>query len=248
MDNRLIHYEILSSCENVKAFTTLRNTLQNELPRFSSGSSPDSRSNRRQLAEILEMEPDQLIFPRQTHSNHVTEVHATPVSSLEHTDGLVTNIPGICLCVQTADCVPILLYDPRKKAIAAIHAGWRGTVGEIACAAVDLMQKNCKSSPEHMLAVIGPSIGPEVYEVGKEVIEKVERTIPDPESALQQNNRGKYHLNLWEANRQLLIRMGIPPGHIEMAGACTFTESDRFYSARREGKETGRMVSGIMLT
>jgi len=103
------------------------------------------------------------------------------------------------------------------------------------------------SLPQNLLAVIGPSIGPEVYEVGSEVVKKVRQNVPNPEKTLHKNPTGTFHLNLWEANRQLLLASGLSNENIEISGECTFKENEKYYSARRDGIETGRIVSGIML-
>ena len=103
------------------------------------------------------------------------------------------------------------------------------------------------SKAENILVTIGPSIGPDVYEVGDEVVDAVRNSIPEPEKTLQFNPSGKYHFNLWEANRQLLVAAGILPQNIEITEECSFTLKDKYFSARRDGVNTGRMVSGIML-
>jgi YfiH family protein len=186
------------------------------------------------LAEKLMIKPDQLVFPRQTHTNCVAEIADIPVSEIKETDALVTNKTGICLCVQTADCVPILLFDPVKNVIAAVHAGWRGTVKKIAEIAVQKMVQNYGASPENIIAAIGPSISPDIYEVGGEVVEEVKKSIPNAEIVLHRNSSGKFQLNLWEANRQVLLENGLQSKNIEILGECSLIE-------------TGRMVSGIIL-
>lgn len=243
----LIYYEIFRGFENVIAFTSTKQTFETKNPRFT-GDLPDIfERNRILLAEKLMIKPDQLVFPRQTHTNCVAEVSDIPENEIKETDALVTNKTGICLCVQTADCVPILLFDPVKNGIAAVHAGWRGTVKKIAEIAVQKMVQNYGSSPENIIAAIGPSISPSIYEVGDEVVEEVRKSIPNAEIVLHQNIFGKFHLNLWEANRQVLLDNGLLPKNIEILGECSFTETGKYYSARKEGMETGRMVSGIML-
>jgi hypothetical protein len=248
MNNKgLIYYKIFRGFENVVAFTSTKQTFETKNPRFTGDSTGIFEQNRILLAEKLMIRPDQLVFPRQTHTNCVVEVSDIPENEIKETDALVTNKSGICLCVQTADCVPILLFDPVQNVIAAVHAGWRGTVKKIAEIAVQRMEQNYGSLPENIIAAIGPSISPEIYEVGDEVVEEVKLSIPNAEIVLQQNNTGKFHLNLWEANRQVLLGNGLQPKNIEILGECSFSESEKYYSARKEGIETGRMVSGIML-
>jgi YfiH family protein len=217
------------------------------VPRFTGDPADKVKQNRAQLASVLKIQPEQLVFPRQTHTNLVVDLDSIPNDEINETDALVTNQPGICLCVQTADCVPVLLFDPVNRVIAAAHAGWRGTVKKIAEATVLKMQQKYHSDPKNILTAIGPSIGPEVYEVGSEVVDEVQKNIPFPEKTLQKNSSGKFHFNLWEANRQILFAAGLREMNIEISEECTFQNKTKYYSARREGIQTGRIVSGIML-
>jgi hypothetical protein len=243
----LIYYKIFRGFENVVAFTSTKQTFETKNPRFT-GDSPDIfERNRILLAEKLMIKSEQLVFPRQTHTNCVAEISAIPETEIKETDALVTNKTEICLCVQTADCVPILLFDPINNVIAAVHAGWRGTVKKISEIAVEKMVEKYGASPENIISAIGPSISMEIYEVGDEVVEEVKKSIPNAKSLIHKNSSGKYHLNLWEANKQVLLKSGIQPKNIEILGECSFIETDKYYSARKEGIETGRMVSGIMI-
>jgi YfiH family protein len=140
-----------------------------------------------------------------------------------------------------------LLFDPVNNVIAAVHAGWRGTVKKIAEVAVQKMVLKYNSSPENIVAAIGPSISPDIYEVGDEVVEEVKKSIPKADSVIHKNSSGKYHVNLWEANRQVLLDNGLHKNNIEILGECSFTETNKYFSARKEGIATGRMVSGIMI-
>ena len=237
----LIRYNIFQPFDKLCAFTTTKSTLPIERVRYS-----NMPENKAKLAEVLDLKKSQMVYPDQTHSNCVAEVREVPDAVITETDALVTNQAGLCLCVQTADCVPVLLFDPKAKVIAAIHAGWRGTVGGIVKKAVSKMT-NYGSSAKNIVAAIGPSISPEIYEVGDEVVAAARKSIPNVEITLHKNGAGKFHFNLWEANRQLLLRSGVQAQNIEVLGACSFSEAERYYSARREGVDTGRMGSGIMI-
>jgi polyphenol oxidase len=206
--------------------------------------------NRRRLARSLGISPMQLFFPAQTHSIHVKRVEpGTTSGSLTDTDALITDTPGLCICVMSADCVPILLYDPVKKAAGAVHAGWRGTVGKIVTATVQAMQQAFGTSPADIVAGIGPSICPEVYQVGGEVIEAVIQAFGrETDLITGQNGEGKGYFNLWEANRLQLLGLGVQPASIEIAGICTYRQSDQFFSARKSGNRAGRFAAGIMLS
>jgi YfiH family protein len=245
--NGLIQYQVFKPYKSLLAFTTTKQVLVGKAVRFTGDSEDIFQENRSQLAQILGIEIQQLVFPRQTHTNCAVSLSELPKKELTETDALITNRPNICLCVQTADCVPILLFDPKEKVIAAIHAGWRGTVKKITTETVEKMIKNYGSKPENIRALIGPSIGPEIYEVGDEVVKEAQKHIPNVEKTLYQNNSKKFHFNLWEANRQLLLECGFQTRNIQISEECSFTLGEKYFSARREGVQTGRMVSGIML-
>lgn len=244
MDNdaHFIRYKIFESFENVFAFTSTKQTLNIKNVRFS-----DHAFNKAKLAEVLTIQPEKVVFPKQTHTNCVAELYGIPEQPIDETDALVTNKTGICICVQTADCVPILLFDPVKNVVSAIHAGWRGTVGKIVEVAVRKMISNFDCMPENIVAAIGPSVSQEIYEVGDEVVEAAKKSIPNTELTLSKNDSDKFHFDLWEANRQLLLACGLKSVNIEILGECSFLEKDKYYSARRDGIKTGRIVSGIML-
>ncbi|HZH71861.1 MAG TPA: peptidoglycan editing factor PgeF [Mariniphaga sp.] len=246
--DRFLTYNIFTAVGNVHAFTTLRNTFtDNDSIRYTGSQRGKIKNNRELLASVMEVEPDCLVFPVQTHSSNVVSIEGIPAKVPGDTDALITDEPGVCLCIQTADCVPVLLYDPVQKIIAAIHAGWRGTVGLIVNKTIEKMINQYGSSASNILAAIGPSIGPEVYQVGEEVAKAVYECLPKPESLIRNDSKGKYLFNLWEANKQLLIECGIAGSNIEISGQCTFSLKEEYFSARREGIDTGRMVSGIML-
>jgi YfiH family protein len=165
-------------------------------------------------------------------------------------DAVITDLKQTCIGVSTADCIPVLLHDTKHGVIAAIHAGWRGTVAMIVCKAIDMMRKVYGSSAEDMNAIIGPGISLDAFEVGDEVYEafkevgflmqKIARRYPTADG------RTKWHLDLWEANSLLLQECGVERERIEIAGVCTFTRHTEFFSARRLGINSGRIFSGIM--
>ncbi|MES2730411.1 MAG: peptidoglycan editing factor PgeF [Bacteroidota bacterium] len=205
--------------------------------------------NRRRLAASLGIAADQLVFPAQTHSARVQVVKAdTSIEDLADTDALITQITGRCICVMSADCTPILLYDPVKQAVGAVHAGWRGTVSKILTHTVQAMQEHFGTQPAHLLVGIGPSISPEMYEVGQEVLEAVKQAYGSTQGLItRENGVGKGFFNLWEANRQQLLELGVPVASIEVSGICTYQQSDRFFSARKSANRAGRFAAGIML-
>ncbi|MEN8116805.1 MAG: peptidoglycan editing factor PgeF [Bacteroidota bacterium] len=246
-DNGLIRFNIFESYSNLLVFTTTKQTFGFVNPRFTGTSELNIQNYRELLAKALGLKTIQFVFPQQTHTNCVAEIKGIQNSEISETDALVTNKSEICLCVQTADCVPILLFDPVKRVISAIHAGWRGTVSKIVEGAVNKMISTYGCKAENILTAIGPSISPEIYEVGNEVINAVKESVPEFEQTIQKNNRGKFYFNLWEANRQILMAAGVRSKNIEIHGECSYKNSNKYFSARRDGIETGRMVSGIMI-
>jgi YfiH family protein len=165
-------------------------------------------------------------------------------------DAVITDLEQTCIGVSTADCIPVLLHDTKRDVIAAIHAGWRGTVSMIVCKAIDKMKRVYGSCAGDIDAIIGPGISIDAFEVGDEVYEafkeagflmqKIARRYPTADG------RTKWHLDLWEANSLLLQECGVERERIEIAGVCTFTRHTEFFSARRLGINSGRIFSGIM--
>lgn len=202
--------------------------------------------NLESLAKSLGFKRNQMVSPKQTHSKNIGIVNSTK-DIFPDTDALITNKPGICIFIRTADCVPILLYDPVKKALAAIHSGWKSTIQKISKHTIEVMQKEFGTNPKALIAGIGPSIGPEVYEVGPEVAEVFQEQFEMNHIVSTIENSDKYLLNLWEVNKNILLESGIPENQIEVAEMCTYSNPELFYSARRDGVKTGRLASGIML-
>lgn len=192
--------------------------------------------------EQLGIEQNALVLPRQTHSDHVlwTEKDGRP----EDTDAVITDSPGLCVCVKTADCIPILLYDARQRIVAAVHAGWRGTVADIVGKTIKEMNP-LNATDIH--AIIGPGISLECFEVGDEVYEIFQKEgFPMQRIAKRFPGDGgeAWHIDLWEANRWLMEQKGVTD--IFVQGICTRSSMD-FYSARRETINTGRNYNGIMI-
>jgi polyphenol oxidase len=224
---------------------------------FGTSDTPENVSqNRKILAETLEIPLENFCVPQQTHSANskiITSQDAgkgifTKETALPNTDGLISNQTNICLLVQSADCVPVLMYDSKNQVIAAVHAGWRGTVQKIVANTFEQMKNTFNSTPEHIWVGVGASISPECYEIGEEVVESVEKAFKTKEKYLIWNKiTQKYHLDLWFANQQTLIEMGIPSKQIEIMGICTQKNSDMFFSSRQAKGITGRFGAGIML-
>ena len=180
----------------------------------------------------------------QTHSDIVCDIEDTwAANEAVHGDAAVTSIRGALLSVQTADCVPILVAHKDGQAIAAIHAGWRGTAAGIARKTILRMIKKFNIRPNDLIAVIGPNNGVCCYEVGPDVVEAV----GDSEMFEQRSGWVKPHLNQALANRRQLIDAGIPESQIGTCNLCTQCRGDLFFSYRREGSRTGRLLAVIGL-
>ena len=242
-------FESFRKYKNISHFITTKEGWESgDKPRFTGDHESDYSDFRKELAVSGDWDTGQFIFPRQTHSDRSKIVSSGELNTIVDTDALITNDPNLFVCVQTADCVPILLFDPEKKVVAAIHAGWRGTVSKIAQKTVCQMVEKFGCVPSDIIAGIGPSVHMHAYEVGQEVVEKVEAAFSNSPALLKPSlNEGHAYFDLWEANQTVLVEAGILEENIEVMGLCSFEHADLFYSARRDGSDTGRMVSGIRI-
>ncbi len=205
---------------------------------------PEEAGGRHRLAESLGIAPGALVPTQQMHGDRVVAVPGPEYGCTARrrgVDGLVTAMPGFFLLGYFADCVPLLAYDPVRRAVGLAHAGWRGTLRGIAGRLVQKMAVEFSTRPEDLVVGLGPSIGPCCYEVGPEVVAGVRERLPRPAALLRPNPEHSGHawLDLWEANRQLLQEAGVPEGQIEVAGLCTACHVERFFSFRREGRLNG---------
>jgi len=217
-------------------------------------------ANREALCKTLDIEDSHLFLPHQVHDIECLDVtedvlHASPEQRqqlLEGKDALMTTLPHICIGVSTADCIPLLLYDPRHHAKAAIHAGWRGTVSRIVKETFRKMQRRYGTLPEDTLAVIGPGISLKNFEVGQEVYDDfavhgfdmrlLARKYPCRNNPAQE----KWHINLPLCNQLQLESVGVTRSHIQQSGICTYDDVADFFSARRLGINSGRIYTAII--
>jgi hypothetical protein len=189
-------------------------------------------------------------YTQQTHTTNVAVVHAGDRGTqFLETDGMVTNVPGICLVTFYADCVPLYFVDPVAKAIGLSHSGWRGTVGKMGKVTVEKMVSEYGCKPENILAAIGPSICQDCYEVSEDVIERFKEAFDAslwPELFYRKDN-GKYQLDLWEANRQIFLEAGIPEQNIAVTNVCTHCNPDILFSHRTTGDKRGNVSAFLAL-
>lgn len=220
----------------------------------------DVLQNRNRLAKAIGFEPNTWTCGEQVHGTHITVVSAADAgrgysdrkSAFQNTDGLVTNVPNILLTSFYADCVPLYFFDKAKGVIGLAHAGWKGTVGQIAKEMVATMNATYGCAPKDIRAAIGPSIGACCYEVDEYVMSKVREALAKADGdvdinliATPSSNEGKSMLNLKELNRMIMIKAGILPEFIECTTWCTSCHPDQFFSYRKEEGTTGRMASWI---
>lgn len=199
--------------------------------------------------------PCTVLQPHQTHSANVAYVDRPDLTkeNLEGVDALVTNLSGVAIGVRTADCIPVLLYDPLHRAIGAVHSGWRGTVNMICKKTVMEMCRLFGTHPEDLIAVIGPGIGYDSFQVGVDVALKFKES-GFPIDKLwsfrgvrkEGSMKGGHHIDLKECVRYSLTECGLSEKDIIVSDIDTYTDY-RFYSARREGISCGRNINAIML-
>lgn len=219
-------------------------------------------ANRRLLAEELGIGVQDIIVPHQTHGKTARRIDAEFLGRsadgrrllLEGVDAVYTDVPRICVGVSTADCIPVLLFDSRHNAVAAVHAGWRGTVARIVESTIAAMAADLHASPDEMAAWIGPGISLEAFEVGDEVYKAFleggfDMNIAQrfPAAGAKTEDGCKWHIDLVECNRRQLMAVGLDERNIYVSGICTFSRCADYFSARRLGINSGRIYSGIML-
>lgn len=201
------------------------------------------------LADALGFDPDRLVLTRQTHSDIVRAVTEQDARGLCHRDypecdALVTNVPGVALMVFTADCTPVLLYDPVTGAVGAAHAGWRGTVQAIAAKTVEAMVKNYGCKPENIRAAIGPNIAQCHFETNTDVPDALRAAFGEAVDVYIEKRGGKYFPDLKAINAFVLRRCGVR--QIELSDVCTYCQSSRFWSHRVTKGERGSQGAVIV--
>ncbi|MBE2247729.1 MAG: peptidoglycan editing factor PgeF [Candidatus Competibacteraceae bacterium] len=201
--------------------------------------------NRNKFAQQLQIQLRSLYYANQIHSDKIFIV-TEPIQTHPHpsADALITDLPGTAVAVMSADCVPILLADTQNRVVAAVHAGWKGSVNAILLKTLLKMQKLWGSKPSDIMAGIGPCISYSHYEVGHNVIEIVTNVFPQSESLLSPSTNNKMFFNLTKANMYWLHLFGMHDSQIAISNYCTYSDSEKWFSARRN-PITGRMASAI---
>lgn len=197
--------------------------------------------NRAHFLSSLGWHPAQLAYSHQVHGAAILTANG-PVQEKGY-DGLATQTPGVLLGITIADCAPVLIYDPVQQAVAALHAGWRGTAAGIAAKGVRALQSQFGCQPENCLAYVGTCISSAAYEVSEEVAAQFPPICKSPKPGLP----GKWWLDLKAANALQLQQAGLRPEHIEVSPFCTWADNDLYFSHRKEEGATGRMLAVIGL-
>lgn len=269
MNKPELHFYELAN--NVVAFSSTRhsgvskgNYAAFNINRYCGDAPEDIEQNRKSLANCLEIDVNKLIVPHQIHSDCsriiANEYFKLPANIreqiIEGVDAVMTNELNVCIGVSTADCIPILLYDTKHQAAAAIHAGWRGTVKHIVQKTIKEMGIVYQTKPQELQAVIGPGISLQNFEVGDEVYEQFANACFDMERIAKrfrviQPKEGelplKWHLDLKLSNRIDMETMGVLPQNIIDEGICTYDNTNDYFSARKLGVDSGRIYNGIIL-
>ena len=251
------YYEI---AEGVSAFSTTRhggaskgNYGEFNINPYCGDESNAISSNRLLLASELNVDEKSIILPHQVHAiesrmivNSFLDLsHDVQSMLLEDVDCLMTNCKNICIGVSTADCIPVLLYDPVQNAVAAIHAGWRGTMNRIVRKIITEMRSCYKTRPQELKAIVGPGISLKNFEVGQEVYDAFEQAGHDMEPIAHFYD--KWHIDLPLCNKLELEQCGVSSDNILMSDICTCDQVGDYFSARRLGVDSGRVYTGIIL-
>lgn len=230
-----------------------------------SGSSvyPDNpehiKENFRRICACIGIDPGTIVVSKQVHKTNIRVVQEQDRGKglllprdYDEIDGLVTDRPDITLVTKYADCVPLFFVDTKRKAIGLSHAGWRGTVAKIGYKTVQIMKEQFGSNPSDIIAVIGPSICRNCYEIGKDAAEEFRHAFSlngqnKDDAILEKNEADKYQCDLWEANRQVLIEAGLAPAHINISGVCTSCNSSLLFSHRKTAGKRGSLAAFLMI-
>jgi len=203
--------------------------------------------DRARVAADLGAAPQDILSVCQVHGREVVAVtDASLASATCQADALVTTQVAPIVSVVVADCVPVLIGDRRRRGVAAVHAGWRGTAAGIVGATVERLRSMGIPSADLVVA-IGPAIGPCCYQVDTPVRKAFDTLSPDSDSWFEPDGSEHWRLDLWRANRDQFVRAGVPPTAIYGAHLCTAHRADLYWSYRRDGATTGRMVAAITL-
>ena len=217
----------------------------------------DVTENYRRMAAVLDVDMEKMVLSYQTHTTNIRPVTLEDAGKgvirerdYQDIDGLITNVPGITLVTFYADCVPLYFLDPVHKAVGLSHSGWRGTVKRMGQKTVEAMQAEYGTRPEDVIACIGPSICASCFEVGEEVAEEFRKEFTGEENQsilCKKPEPGKYLVDLWEANRNVLLDAGVKEKNIVVTNVCTRCNPDLLFSHRIMGTQRGNLCAFLGL-
>lgn len=208
------------------------------------------------FAKAIGVDAQDMVYSKQTHTTNVKKITKANkgmgiVRERDYSDidGIITNEPGICLVTSYADCVPLYFVDIKNKAIGLSHSGWRGTVGNIAASTLELMKKEYGTKEEDVIAVIGPSICKDCYEVSKDLYDEFKKKYSQDELSdiFERKNGEKYQLDLWKANYYNFVNLGIKKENISVTDICTCCNKEIMFSHRGSHGKRGTLCAFLMI-
>ncbi|MDF2542002.1 MAG: hypothetical protein K0S47_1720 [Herbinix sp.] len=214
------------------------------------------KENYKRIANSIGVAPESIVISKQVHKTNIRLVDDQDCGKglwrerdFDEIDGMITNTPGVTLATTYADCVPLYLVDPKNKVIGLTHSGWRGTVKKIGKRTVEAMEKEFHSDPKDIIAVIGPSICMDCFEIGEEVaMEFINAfSLIEPNSMLRKKENGKYHCDLWYANQRVFLEAGLTPDHIYISNVCTSCNSELLFSHRKTAGKRGSLAAFLSI-
>lgn len=222
---------------------------------FTRGDDPDAvRENFNRFCAAIGVDPERVVISAQTHTDHVYNATSadcgrgiTRERGYTDVDGLITDEPGVVLCTQYADCVPLFFVDPVRRVVATSHAGWRGTAAGIAAVTAERMVSDYGCCREDILVGIAPSIGKCCFEVDTPVFDAFCKVPVFDEGCYTADPNDKFHIDLWEVNRRYLLEVGIRPENITVTDICTKCHSDVLWSHRITGDARGSLAAFIAI-
>lgn len=212
--------------------------------------------NYRRIASIFDVGLEDIVCSHQTHTTNVRRVTKEDGGKgvvydrdYEDVDGLITNEKNLVLCTMFADCVPLYFVDTKNEAIGLSHSGWKGTAMQMGKKTLERMAEEFGTEPKDVYAVIGPSICVDCYEVSSDVINAFSKVFSEKEmqEICYKKENGKYQLDLWKANKIILLNAGVLNEHIEVTRLCTHCNSDRMFSHRKTGDKRGNLGAFLCL-
>lgn len=214
------------------------------------------QENYSRIARAIGVKKEKMVCSKQTHTTNVlvvSEEHAGNgvvfENQLDDIDGMITNVPGLCLATFYADCVPLYFVDVKKHVIGLSHSGWKGTVGKIGAVTIQKMKESFGSESEDIVCAIGPSICQDCYEVSEDVIDEFKSAFVESSwsELFYKKTNGKYQLNLWKANELIMLEEGIRPEHIAVTNVCTCCNSEVLFSHRASKGQRGNLGAFLAL-